>query len=160
MIQNTSKVPRGGSSINIGADKILGQQPINRHNDAIPILTFLNNRGIFYLDQISRWDPLSHIWLGWTFPTIPNDINNSLSALLSLLHGKAPIKKNEKDGFQWDPSGSDYSIQAGHQHINYNTLHMPLWNQWRIVWKSEALPKNKFFTWTLLKEKILTAENL
>jgi len=37
---------------------------------------------------------------------------------------------------------------------------MPLWNQWRIVWKSEALPKIKFFTWTLLKGKILTAENL
>jgi len=93
MIQNISKVPRGGTSINIGADKILGQQPINRHDEAIPILTFLNNMGIFYLDQISRWDPLSHIWLGWTFPAIPSDINFSLSALLSLLHSKAPIKK-------------------------------------------------------------------
>jgi len=29
-----------------------------------------------------------------------------------------------------------------------------------MVWKSEALPKIKFFIWTLLKGKMLTAENL
>eukprot|EP00253_Pinus_taeda_P019461 PITA_19461 len=160
MTQNISKVPRGGASINIGADKILGQQSINRHDEAIPILTFLNNMGIFYLDQISRWDPLSHLWIGWSFPAIPNDLNLSLSALQPLLHSKAPIKKNEKDGFRWDPSGSDYSIQAGHQHICYSTYPMTLWNHWRIVWESEALPKIKFFTWALLKGKILTTENL
>jgi len=52
MIQNTSKVPMGGASINIGADKILGQQPTNMHEETIPILNFFNNRGIHHLDQI------------------------------------------------------------------------------------------------------------
>lgn len=94
MTQNISKVPKGGTSINIGADKILGQQPINRHEETIPILTFFNSIGIHYLDQISCWDPLSHLWLGWSFPVVLSDLKPSLSTLQSLLHSKAPVKKN------------------------------------------------------------------
>eukprot|EP00253_Pinus_taeda_P003821 PITA_03821 len=73
---------------------------------------------------------------------------------------KVPIKKNERDEFRWDPSGSAYTVQAGHQHICYSTFPMTLWNQWRMVWNSEALPKIKFFIWALLKGKILITENL
>jgi len=114
MTQNISKVPRGGASINIGADKILGQQPINRHEETIPILTFFNNIGIHYLDQISSWDPQSHIWLGWSFPVIPSDLKSSLSTPQSRLHSEAPVKKNERNDVRWDPSGSEYTVQAGH----------------------------------------------
>ena len=31
---------------------------------------------------------------------------------------------------------------------------------WKVVWRSEALPKITFFIWTLLKDKILTSESL
>jgi len=64
------------------------------------------------------------------------------------------------DSFRWDPSGSIYTIKSGHQYICNNTFQMPLWNHWKIVWRTEALPKINFFIWLLLKGKILTAENL
>lgn len=160
MIQNISKIPMGGASINIGADKILGQQPINMHEETIPILNFFNNRGIHYLDQISNWDPQSHIWLGCSFLVIPSELNSSLCSLQSLLHSKTPIKKNEMDGFRLDLTRSNYTVQARHQYLRNNTFPMTLWNHWIMVWKSEALPKIKFFIWVLLKGKILTAENL
>ena len=37
---------------------------------------------------------------------------------------------------------------------------MPIWTQWKIAWKSETLPKIKFFIWVLLKGKVLTSDNL
>lgn len=36
---------------------------------------------------------------------------------------------------------------------------VPPWVYWKTVWKSEAIPKVKFFIWTLLKGKILTSYN-
>jgi len=60
--QNTSKIPKGGASINIGADRIMGQQPINRHGGVHPILSFFERTGIHYLDQISQWDPHTLLW--------------------------------------------------------------------------------------------------
>lgn len=159
MIQNTSKVPVGGACINIGTDKILGQQPTNMHEETIPILNFFNNRGIYHLNQISNWDPQSHIWIGWSFPEIPSKLNPSLCYLQTLLHNKVPIKKNERDGFRWDLTGTNYTVKAGHQYLYNSTFPMTLWNHWKMVWKSKALPKIKFFIWLLLKGKILTTEN-
>eukprot|EP00253_Pinus_taeda_P022180 PITA_22180 len=79
LIQNTSKIPGGGDSIDYASDKIMGLPPLNT------------------------------------------------------------MKK---------PSPS------------YITSIIPIWNHWRIIWKSEAIPKIKFFIWLLLKGKVLTAENL
>lgn len=64
MIQNISNVPGGGDSINFGADKILGCQPLNTHNEDKPIINFLNEKGIYKLAQISNWDTHSHAWIG------------------------------------------------------------------------------------------------
>lgn len=99
MAQNISKVPNGGANINIRADKIMGQQPIKNHDGINPILTFFDTIGIHHLDQISHWDPHSHLWLGWSFLAIPNDLRASLSILQSHLHSKAPTENNELDGF-------------------------------------------------------------
>jgi len=91
MNQNISKVSGGGTSIKFGTDKILGQQPLVTKEEAIPAINFLNNRGIYHLSQISRWDSLSHVWIGWYFPKIPNALEPSLNYLKMLLHSKAPI---------------------------------------------------------------------
>lgn len=160
MAQNTYKVPKGGTNINIGSNKIMGQQPINSHDGVNPILSFFDSIGIHHLDQISHWDPHSNLWSGWSFPAIPNDLKASLLVLQSHLHSIAPIKKNDLDGFCWDPSKYKYTIQTTHQYIYNSNYPTPIWNHWKMIWKSEALPKIKFFLWTLLKEKILTAENL
>lgn len=56
--------------------------------------------------------------------------------------------------------GWSYSIQAGYHYLCNRDFPTPPWMYWKIVWKSEAIPKVKFFMWTLLKGKILTSENL
>jgi len=64
-----------------------------------------------------------------------------------------------EDRYIWDPSGGKFTVKEG-----YKTLQAPSatgkWNLFATVWKSECLPKIKHFNWTLLKGKILTAENL
>eukprot|EP00253_Pinus_taeda_P004331 PITA_04331 len=160
MMQNTSKVPGGGTSINFGIDKIMGQQPLIMHQEATPVINYFNNRGIHNLDQISSWDPCTHAWTGWSIPEIPTALEPNLSYLKMHLHSKSPTKKEETDGFRWDPTGSNYTVKSGHQHICNNTFQMTLWNHWKIAWRTKALPKIKFFIWLLLKGKNLTAKNL
>ena len=138
----------------------MGQQPINRHGGFHPILSFFERTCIDYLDQISQWGPHTLLWSGWAFPAIPNGLNASLSTLQSHLHSIAPVKKNDLDGLLWDPSGSSYTIQAAHHYICNISFPMPSWNHWKVPWKSEEIPKIKFFLWTLLKGKVLTAKNL
>jgi len=130
MIQNISKVPKGGANINIGLDKIMGRQPLNNHARVIPILTYFNSIGIHHLDQISLWDNQSTLWSGWTFPAIPVHLMASLQALQYHLHDITLIKKNEPDGFRWDLSGSKYTIQFSHQYICNSHYPMTTWNHW------------------------------
>eukprot|EP00253_Pinus_taeda_P014551 PITA_14551 len=159
LAQNISKVPNGGTNIKIGADKIMGQQPISSKPGIDQILSFFDSIGFHYLDQISQWDTHSQTWTRWNFPAIPIDLEASFANLQAHLHSIAPIKKNNNDGFHWDPSGSNYTIKAAHQHICNNEYPMPIWSHWKIAWKSETIPKIKFFIWVLLKGKVLTSNN-
>eukprot|EP00253_Pinus_taeda_P013489 PITA_13489 len=160
MSQNISKVPGGGSSINFSTDRILGQHPIGTKMEAIPAINWLNGKGILHLAQISQWDNHSQAWIGWKFPDHPRELDTSLTALKKLLHNKAPVQEGIHDGYRWDPTGTQYTVKAGHQFLCDSTLQQEIWNQWKIVWRAEAPPKVKFFIWLLLKGKTLTAENL
>lgn len=99
MAQNVSKVPKGGSKINIGADKIMGNQPINNHPSMDPILIFLQSKGIYNLDQISQWDINTQAWKRWSLPPIPENLKENLDNFQIHLHNIAPIIKNGIDGF-------------------------------------------------------------
>lgn len=160
MRQNISKVPGGGSSINFANDKILGQQPLGSKAEVIPIVNWLNNKGLHHLSQIAEWDAHTRAWIGWHFPEPPNILEDSLNTLKKLLHSKAPVQEGNIDGYRWDPTGTHYTVKAGHQYLCDNTYQMGIWNQWKLVWKAEAPPKVKFFIWLLLRGKTLTAENL
>jgi len=171
LIQNTSKIPGEGSSINYATDKIMGFQPLNTVEEAIPFILYLNSKGIQRLDQISKWDADTGAWTSWDFLiywetvwtwglVIPPHLESSYQALHKNLQNRAPIKKGAADGFRWDPTGSSYNIKSGYQFICNNTYQTPVWNQWRTIWKCEAIPKVKFFIWLLLKGRILTSENL
>jgi len=92
--------PRGGASINFGTNKILGQQPLSMHREATPVIKYLNEKGIHKLAQISNWDPLSHVWTGWSFPEIPNALEPSLSCLKTLLHLSKKMKRMAFIGIQ------------------------------------------------------------
>eukprot|EP00253_Pinus_taeda_P007019 PITA_07019 len=158
--QNISKIPGGGDSINYATDKIMGLQPLNTIEEAIPFMHHLNCKGIQRLDQISKWDVDIGAWTNWEFPASPSTLEASLKALQKNLQNRAPIKKGATDGFRWDPTGPSYTIKSGYHYICNSTYQIPIWNHWRIIWKSEAIPKIKFFNWLLLKGKVLTSENL
>eukprot|EP00253_Pinus_taeda_P010187 PITA_10187 len=160
MRQNISKVPGGGSSINFANDKILGQQPLGSKAEVIPIVNWLNNKGLHHLSQIAEWDAHTRAWIGWHFPEPPNMLEDNLNTLKKLLHSKAPVQEGSIDGYRWDPTGTHYTVKAGHQYLCDNTYQMGIWNQWKLVWKAEAPPKVKFFIWLLLRGKTLTTENL
>lgn len=160
MAQNTSKVPKGGNNIKIGADKIMGNQPIINQPSTDQILLFLYNKGIHYLDQISQWDAHSQIWMGLTFPPIPIDLKEIFDNLQVHLHSISPIIKNDIDNFRWDPTTSNYTIQATDKYLCNKDYPAPTWMHVKVVWKSEVIPKIKFFIWTLLKGKTLTSDNL
>eukprot|EP00253_Pinus_taeda_P036032 PITA_36032 len=160
LIQNTSKVPGGGGSIDFASDKIMGLPPLNTIDEAIPIIHHLNCKDIQRLDQISKWDLNSGAWIGWEFPATPPVLDSSLKVLQNNLQNRAPIKKGAADGSRWDPTGSSYTVKSGYQYICNDTYQNPIWNHWQIIWKLEAIPKVKFFNWLLLKGKVLTAENL
>lgn len=119
--QNTSKIPGGGDSINFSTDKIMGLQPLNAIEEALPIIHYLNSKGIQRLGQISKWDLDTHAWTDWDFPGIPTALEESFNALKANLHNRAPIKKEAADGLRWDPTGSNYTIKSWHQHICNNT---------------------------------------
>eukprot|EP00253_Pinus_taeda_P020426 PITA_20426 len=157
--ENISKVPGGGSSINFSNDKILGQQPVGSKAEVIPVVTWLNNKGLYHLSQISKWDTHTHAWIGWNLLDPPNVLEASLNALKKLLHSKAPVQEGIMDGYRWDPTITHYTVKAGHQYLCDNTFQTKIWNR-KLVWKAEAPSKVKFFIWLLLRGKTLTAENL
>eukprot|EP00253_Pinus_taeda_P014530 PITA_14530 len=140
--------------------KIWQLQPMGSKAEAIPVINWLNDKGLYHLSQISKWDTNTHAWIGWNFPNPPNVLEASLNALKKLLHSKAPVQEGTLDGYRWDPTGTQYTVKAGHQYLYDNTYQPETWNHWKIVWKAEAPPKVKFFIWLLLKGKTLTTENL
>eukprot|EP00253_Pinus_taeda_P036249 PITA_36249 len=115
MAQNVSKVPKDGSKINIGVDNIMGSQAISSRAG----------------------------WKGWSFPPIPDNLNENFNNFQIHLHSIAPIIKNGNDGFRWDPTGSNYSIQVGYQYFCNRDHSTPPWTYWKAVWKSKAIPKAK-----------------
>lgn len=58
-------------------------------------------------------------------------------------------------GPKWRNLHCQIRIQFRSNQSNYEN-----WRLWPTIWKNECLPKIKFFSWTLLKGKILIAENL
>lgn len=127
MAQNVSKVPKGSSKINIGTDKIMGNQPISSLPGMAPIILFLQSKGIYSLDQISQWDTNTQAWKRWSLPPIPQRLKENLDNFQIHLHNIAPTIKNGKDGFRWDPTGTSYSIQAGYNYLCNRDYPAPTW---------------------------------
>lgn len=63
MVQNVSKVPEGGETVNIGSNKIMGNPPINSLPDIDHIVHYLHRKGISKLSQISQWNESTNAWV-------------------------------------------------------------------------------------------------
>lgn len=109
------------------------------------------------LFDISIWDHNS--WHDWKGLPLPNDLRDLWTDLETSLSGSAPTNKVADHRYIWDPSGGNITIKEGYKLLQANTTTGKR-NIYVAVWNSECFPKIKFFNWTFLKGKILTAENI
>eukprot|EP00253_Pinus_taeda_P024741 PITA_24741 len=155
--ENTSKFPGNGKSINIWSDRIMGSKPRNLHQASRPLQIWMEERNLTTLYDISTWN--QNIWQDWKDLNLPIDLRDLWSNLKRSLSGFAPTNSGVEDRYIWDSSGGKFTVKEGYK-ILQATTQIANWNLHTTAWKSECLPKIKHFNWTLLKGKILTAENL
>eukprot|EP00253_Pinus_taeda_P016469 PITA_16469 len=98
-------------------------------------------------------------WLGWKHLPLPFNLRDQWVDLKLSLIGLAPLNSLSEDKYVWDPNGGSYTVKEGYK-ILQNSTATNNWPLHKVAWNPECLPKIKFFNWTLLKRKILTAENL
>lgn len=135
----------------------MGREPLKLQRDLLRLQSWMAERGLNSLHSISAWD--QNIWLEWKIPLIPSNLKGQWEKLKLQLAGAAPIKNEEEDDFVWDSSGGDYIVKTGYK-ILQDQQNQQEWSLWKVIWKTECLPKIKAFTWTLLKGKILTFDIL
>lgn len=135
----------------------MGTKPRNLLQQFSTLKTWMEAKNFNSLYDISLWDQNS--WLTWKDLPIPNNLRDQLADLKISLSGSTPINKEARDRFIWDPTGGNFIVKDGYKLLQASST-ISNWNLCTAVWKSECLPKVKLFNWTLLKGKILTAENL
>eukprot|EP00253_Pinus_taeda_P015965 PITA_15965 len=152
-----SRVPGSGREINIWADRIMGSKPRNSTQNLRPLQIWMETKNLNSLYDISTWEHNS--WKDWKSLSPPTNLRDLWAELKISLSGSAPVNKSTEDRFVWDPNRGKYTVKEGYKLLQ-NAIVTNNWALHKVVWKSECLPKVKFFNWTLLKCKILMAENL
>eukprot|EP00253_Pinus_taeda_P017923 PITA_17923 len=155
--ENVSKLPGNGKNIKIWADRIMNSNPRKLLQELRPLQDWMEDRNITTLYDISSWN--QNKWSEWKELHLPQDLQDLWLNLKSSLSGLAPINKEKEDRYIWDTCGGSFSVKEGYKSLQ-NINPTANWNLHRATWKSECIPKVKHFNWTLLKGKILTAENL
>eukprot|EP00253_Pinus_taeda_P008659 PITA_08659 len=155
--ENVSKLPGNGKDTKIWADRIMNSNPRNLLQELRPLQDWMEDRRIITLYDISSWN--QNIWRVWKELQLPQDLKESWYNLKSSLSGIAPVNKEKEDTYIWDSCGGSFSVREGYKSLQ-NRNPTANWNLHTATWKSECIPKVKHFNWTLLKGKILIAENL
>eukprot|EP00253_Pinus_taeda_P009881 PITA_09881 len=155
--ENVSKLPGNGKNTKIWADRIMNSNPMNLQQELRPLQDWMEDRRIITLYDISSWN--HNRWRDWKELQLPQDLKESWHNLKSSLSGIAPVNKEKEDTYIWDSRGGSFSVREGYKSLQ-NRNPTANWNLHTTTWKSECIPKVKHFNWTLLKGKILTAENL
>jgi len=152
-----SRAPGSGRDINIWTDHIMGSEAREALTNLSPLQMWMEEKNLKTLYDISSWD--QNRWLGWKHLPIPNNLRDLWADLKISLSGSAPLNSLSEDKYVWDPNDGNYTVKEGYK-ILQNASATNNWPLHKAAWNPECLPKVKFFNWTLLKSKILTAENL
>eukprot|EP00253_Pinus_taeda_P022784 PITA_22784 len=155
--ENVSKLPGNGKNTKIWADRIMNSNPRNLLQELRPLQEWMEDRRITTLYDISSWN--QNRWRDWKQLHLPQDLKELWHNLKTSLSGLAPINKEKEDRYIWDTCGGPFSVREGYKSLQ-NRNPTATWNLHTATWKTECIPKVKHFNWTLLKGKILTAENL
>lgn len=152
-----SKNPGNGNSTSIWDDKIMGTTPLNQYQNLRGLKDWLEEKGTTSLYSISEWE--QNIWIAWRVQFLLDRLKNQWKELKHLLARVSPINKESQDSYIWDPIRGKFTVKLGYNFMKkYHNYEY--WNLWTAAWKNEFSPIIKKFAWTLLKGKILTAENL
>eukprot|EP00253_Pinus_taeda_P022245 PITA_22245 len=155
--ENVSKLPGNGKDTKIWADRIMNSNPRNLLQELRPLQDWMEDRRLITLHDISSWN--QNRWRDWKELQLPQNLKESWYNLKSSLSGKAPLNKEKEDTYIWDSCGGSFSVREGYKSLQ-NINPTANWNLHTATWKSECIPKVKHLNWTLLKGKILIAENL
>lgn len=152
-----SKAPGNGRDVNIWNDSILGSQVRISNPHFYPLRRWMVEANLNSLFDISVWE--EDRWDGWIPLNLPNDLAQLWVDLKCSLSCSAPVNRVKEDKFVWNPNGGNYSVREGYKALQ-DISSVNNWPLLKAVWSTECLPKIKFFIWTLMHGKILTAENL
>lgn len=155
--ENISKAPGSGKETKIWTDKIMGTGPRSHIQNLKPLQRWMEANHLISLYHISEWDQSK--WQGWKSIHTPIELEKQWHDLQTSLSGAAPIHREKEYRYIWDPSGGKYTVREGYKFLQESTQ-AANWKLYTAAWKTECIPKIKHFNWTLLKGKVLTAENL
>jgi len=152
-----SRAPGSGKDINIWTDRIMSTEARETSPNLKPLQLWMEGKNLKTLFDISSWE--QNRWLGWKYLPLPNILRDQWVDLKLSLSGAAPLNSTYEDKYVWDPNGGIYTVKEGYK-ILQNATAINNWPLHKVAWNPECIPKVKIFNWTLLKSKILIAENL
>jgi hypothetical protein len=151
-------IPGNGRKILIGADSIMGKQPLWHHMHLRPLINWLDMQGKKHISDISSWNTDTGDWIGWNLPNIPSNLQDAAHQIQTLLKGCAPIHITLKDQRGW--GNGNYSVKQGYSQLLSQTTLLPKDKMWNSLWTNDSPPKVNSFCWILAHGKLLTGENL
>ena len=120
--------------------------------------TWLDGSGINTLNDLFDWAS-SGRWIGWKRMDIPVHLHIYYRALLTLLHGHAPIHKILKDRRSWGKNDL-YSVKVGYRMVDKDKRRYLDNNKLNKIRYSDGLPKVNVFFWIFSHCNTLTSDNL
>lgn len=111
----------------------MGEQPFGKIFEIENIKSWLQNRNIETLWDISNWDDdvARRSWKGWNIGDYPQILKEEADLLTQLLHGKAPLASTIHDKRGWGHRYRSYSTAEGYrsfQVLQYATPNPAQWN--------------------------------
>ena len=79
----------------------------------------MTREGLHKLKDISNWEKDEDL-NQWRNPKLPSNQTGQWNQLTNLMVGVAPIDKNIKDLYIWEPIGGDYTVRTGYQKLHEN----------------------------------------
>jgi ribonuclease HI/exonuclease III len=154
-------VPKNGKKIRIWTDSIMGDPPLEQHQELQDLKRWMDSQHLTTLSDISDWEEeRPHLWQGWVAPIRPANLERHWDALKNFLQGKAPLKRAGKDELGWGRKAQAYTTAEGYNLLSSIPTALPNPALWKAVWNYHSIPKVDLFIWTLAHKSIPTGENL
>lgn len=153
---------RGGSRARIGLDPWAGSG--GRHIPPRELVEYLTAREIKVISQITdreQSDIFHQVWKSAQQLNLPRRWHPAWRAYIEALH-ESHIRISEgQDELIWNSAESGhYSPKAGYLQLISHKRPDTIASWWQKIWKLDASPRSKLFTWCILWDRIPTGDHL